>query len=322
MFGGLMLKGGVYLMPGKDNKKNESIHKQDSHKGGARKASIYKGGNNSKRNKYIIVTLVVILAVVWGGVMYALSPNFMASGDETSKEAQMAKENEEMRDRIDNLQARNRELKEEITLLEEKLSLANQPDEEEIFIFKDLVKVRDIDSTILVDLRYAGENNFTEQQLYPFELCLLRKSTAEKLAAVQAEVKEDGYRLKVWDAYRPLGVQEKLWEVVSDPIYVADPAVGSNHNRGAAVDVTLVDEKGEKLIMPTGFDDFSEQASRNYPNMPEEAEKNMNYLTDVMVRNGFTPIQSEWWHYNDEDIQEYDLLDVSFEEFVEEYFSR
>ncbi len=309
-------------MPGKDINKVGSVNKRESNKGEARKASIYSSGNKPKRKKFVTFALVVALVVIWVGVIYTLGLNILASGNETGKAVQMAKENEEMRPIIDELQTKNSELEDEITALEEKLKDANLPDQDELFIFNDLVKVRDIDSTILVDLRYATENNFTEQKLYPFELCLLRKSTAEKLAAVQAEVKEDGYRLKIWDAYRPLGVQEKLWEVVPDPIYVADPAVGSNHNRGAAVDVTLVDINGEELVMPTGFDDFSERASRSYSDLPEEAEKNMNYLTDAMVRNGFTPIQSEWWHFNDADIQDYDLLDVSFEEFVEKYFSR
>ncbi len=312
-------------MPGinEDNKK-ESVHYRELQKGVTKESKPSTARNNSKRNIYVIIGLLIILAVVWGGVIYALDPDFSfyTSENETAKAVQLEKENEEMRQNIDELQTKNRELKETVIALEEKLSVFRLYAEEELFVYNDLVKVRDLDPTILVDLRYATENNFTEQKLYPFELCLLRKSTAEKLAAVQAEVYEDGYRLKVWDAYRPLGVQEKLWEVVSDPVYVANPAIGSNHNRGAAVDVTLVDEDGNELEMPTGFDDFSEQASRNYPNIPEEAEKNMNYLTGVMIRNGFTPIQSEWWHYNDENIQDYELLDVSFEEFVEQYFSR
>ena len=309
-------------MPGKDNNEKRSVYKRDKQKSQAPRTSIYTAENNPKGNKFTIFALAVILVIVWGGVMYTLGLNIFTRGNETSLVIQMANENKDMYQMIDELQNRNNELKEKIKTLEEKLVLSSLPDEDKLFTFNDLVKVRDVDPTILVDLRYASENNFTEQQLYPFELCLLRKSTAEKLATVQAEVKKDGYRLKIWDAYRPLGVQEKLWEVVSDPIYVADPAVGSNHNRGAAVDVTLVDENDEELIMPTGFDDFTERASRSYSDIPEEAEKNMNYLTDVMVRNGFTPIQSEWWHFNDENIQEYDLLDVSFEEFVEEYFSR
>lgn len=309
-------------MPGNDNNEERAMHNRGKKKNEVSEASIYTDTNKSKGNKFVIFALVLILVIVWGGVMYTLGLNCFARGNDTSTAVQMANENEEMPQVIDEHQIRIIELKEEIKGLKEELDISGLPRQDELFIFNDLVKVRDIDPTILVDLRYASENNFTEQQLYPFELCLLRKSTAKKLAAVQAEVMEDGYRLKVWDAYRPLGVQEKLWEVVSDPIYVADPAVGSNHNRGAAVDVTLVDENGEELIMPTGFDDFSEKASRNYPNIPEEAEKNMNYLTAAMVRNGFTPIQSEWWHFNDENIQEYDLLDLSFEEFVEAYFSR
>ncbi len=311
-------------MPADNRNKNGSTNNRELQKIEAKEAYPYTTRKNSKRNRYVIFGLVVIVAAVWGAVIYTLSPDlgFFAGENETAKPAQLIKENEEMRQKINELQIRNKELKEEVIALEEKLSATRLYDEDELFVYKDLVNVSDLDPTIVVELRYATENNFTQQKLYPFELCLLRKSTAEKLAAVQAEVREDGYRLKIWDAYRPMGVQEKLWEVVSDPIYVANPALGSNHNRGAAVDITLVDEDGEELIMPTGFDDFSEQASRNYPNIPEEAEKNMNYLTEVMIRNGFTPIQSEWWHYNDEDIQDYDLLDVSFEEYAEQYFFR
>ncbi len=311
-------------MPGIDKNKNGSANYRELQKSEAKEIYPYTSKNNSKRYKYVILSLVVFVAVVWIGVIYTLSPDlsFFAGENETAKPVQLLKENEEMRQMINELQDRNKKLKEEVIVLEEKLSTASLDGEEELFVYKDLVNLKDIDPTIVVELRYATENNFTEQIIYPFELCLLRKSTAEKLAAAQAEVREDGLRLKVWDAYRPLEAQEKLWEVVSDPIYVANPAIGSNHNRGAAVDVTLVDKDGKELVMPTGFDDFSAQASRNYPNIPEEAEKNMNYLTEVMIRNGFTPIHSEWWHYNDEDIQDYNLLDVSFEEFVEQYFSR
>ena len=307
------------------NTKNESTNNREFNKGKAEVACPYNTRKKSKRNRYIILSLIVIMAIVWGGVMYTLlSPDlgFLTSGNETAKPVQLIKENEELRQKINDLQIRNEELKEEVLELEEEISAFRSYYKDELFAYKNLVNVRDIDPTIIVELRYATESNFTEQILYPFELCLLRKSTAKKLAAVQAEVREDGYRLKIWDAYRPLGVQEKLWEVVSDPVYVANPAQGSNHNRGAAVDVTLVDKDGKELVMPTGFDGFSEQASRNYSNIPEEAEKNMNYLTEAMIRNGFTPIQSEWWHYNDENIQDYDLLDVSFEEFVEQYYSR
>jgi len=150
--------------------------------------------------------------------------------------------------------------------------------------------------------------------------------------AANAEFAEEGYRLKIWDAYRPKSAQQVMWEHGPDGVYVADPAVGSNHNRGASVDVTLVDQNGREVEMPTGFDDFTEEASRNYPDMPEEASRNypdmpeearqnMEYLTEVMVRNGFSFIQSEWWHFNDADYKEYPHLDLSLEDWVNHYFS-
>ncbi len=138
----------------------------------------------------------------------------------------------------------------------------------EVFEYKGLVEVRSLGSSIEVELIYATTENFTGQVLYNIQACLLRRSTAEKLAKANAEFAQDGYRLKVWDAYRPRSAQEIMWNVESNDIYVADPAVGSNHTRGASVDVTLVDELGNELPMPTGFDDFTEKASRYYPDIP------------------------------------------------------
>lgn len=189
------------------------------------------------------------------------------------------------------------------------------------FEYEGLVEIREMDSTIEVDLKYATPDNFTGEVLYQLEVCLLLKPTAEKLVAANAEFAEEGYRLKIWDAYRPKSAQHVMWEHSPDGVYVADPAVGSNHNRGASVDVTLVDQNGREVEMPTGFDDFTEEASRNYPDMPEEARKNMEYLTEVMVRNGFSVIQSEWWHFNDADYKEYPHLDLSLEDWVNQYFS-
>ena len=184
-----------------------------------------------------------------------------------------------------------------------------------------MVEVREVDSKLVVDLIYATDKNFTKQVLYNLEICLLNKSTAEKLAAANAEFALKGYRLKVWDAFRPKSAQELMWKHTPNKKYVADPKEGSNHNRGASVDVTLVDQYGNELMMPTGFDDFTEAASRNYLHMPEEARENMEYLTEVMVRNGFTPIHSEWWHFNDTDYKSYPFLDLTLEEWANSYIS-
>ena len=181
-----------------------------------------------------------------------------------------------------------------------------------------LVLVQDMDPNIQVELRYATINNFTKQKVYPLEICALRKATAEKLAKANKEFMKLGYRIKVWDAYRPVSVQRILWDIVPDSRYVANPNNGgSKHNRGTAVDLTLVDENGNELEMPSGFDDFTGKGSRNNPDMTAEAKKNMDLLTEIMVKCGFTTISTEWWHYNDADAAKYDIIDVDLELFLQ-----
>jgi len=192
----------------------------------------------------------------------------------------------------------------------------------EILRINGLVRVQDIDPDIVVELRYATENNFTGRIVYPHDVCVLRESTAIKLANANRELMEMGYRIKVWDAYRPVYVQRIFWEIVPDSRYVANPDKGgSKHNRGTAVDVTLVDMEGNELEMPSGFDDFTGKGSRNGKNMSETARKNMELLTDVMVRNGFTTISTEWWHFNDSDSDKYEIIDVNLEEFLKDSVS-
>ncbi len=174
----------------------------------------------------------------------------------------------------------------------------------------DLVNISDLDSTIIVDLKYASADNFMGDTLYSANVCLLRKEVARQLVEVQKELRQMGLGLKIWDGYRPLSVQKKMWKKVPDPRYVADPAKGSNHNRGAAVDVTLVDKNGKELEMPTGFDDFTEKAGSNYPNVSETAKKNRELLKKIMMRHGFKPIKSEWWHFNHKNIKKYPVLDL------------
>ncbi|NLB43217.1 MAG: M15 family metallopeptidase, partial [Clostridiales bacterium] len=143
----------------------------------------------------------------------------------------------------------------------------------------------------------------------------LRTETAIKLIQASEIFKEDGYTLKIWDAYRPLSVQRIMWEHAPLPGYVANPDRGSNHNRGAAVDITLLDEEGNELEMPSGFDDFTENAARDYGNHTSEAKKNMDYMTQVMVSCGFKTIRTEWWHFDDVDSKSYPVLDVGLGTF-------
>jgi D-alanyl-D-alanine dipeptidase len=131
---------------------------------------------------------------------------------------------------------------------------------------------------------------------------------------VQAELEASGLRLKVFDCYRPLSVQRKLWELVPDERYVADPKKGSRHNRGAAVDLTLVTADGGEVAMPTAYDEFTEKAHRDYQALPASALRNRALLERVMVKHGFVGLPTEWWHFDDADWEKYPVLDVDFRE--------
>ena len=162
---------------------------------------------------------------------------------------------------------------------------------------------------IYVELMYATENNFTGVRIYDFTDAYLRYGTVKKLANVQKELKEQGYSLKIWDAYRPFEAQQKLWEVYPDPNYVANPANGmKKHNLGGTVDITMVAADGSVISMPTEFDDFSLKADRDYSDIEdEEAVKNVMILQNAMENNGFTGYQGEWWDYSD--TVEYEAVD-------------
>lgn len=162
---------------------------------------------------------------------------------------------------------------------------------------------------IYVELMYATDNNFTGVRIYDFTDAYLRYRTVKKLANVQKELKEQGYSLKIWDAYRPFEAQQKLWEVYPDPNYVANPANGmKKHNLGGTVDITMVAADGSVISMPTEFDDFSLKADRDYSDIEdEEAVKNVMILQNAMENNGFTGYQGEWWDYSD--TVEYEAVD-------------
>jgi D-alanyl-D-alanine dipeptidase len=177
-----------------------------------------------------------------------------------------------------------------------------------------LVLVSSINSTIRYDLMYATTRNFTGKVIYTQAKAYLIKEAACALNAVQEELTSMGLGLLIWDAYRPLSAQHTLWSVCSDPRYVADPSKGGYHTRGIAVDVTLVRlSDGSLLEMPTGFDDFSEKASRNYKGNSLQANKNSELLKDVMVKHGFNPFVYEWWHFNYGEVSKYPPLDIDFE---------
>lgn len=174
----------------------------------------------------------------------------------------------------------------------------------------DMVNLAEFIPEIQIDLRYATPNNFTGAIIYEDDIAYLRRGTAEKLKAAQAEFVTHGYTIKVWDAYRPPAAQFKLWEKVPDARFVINPHKGySYHSRGVAVDVTLVDEKGREVIMPTGFDDFTARANRDYSDLDQETAANARFLEEIMVKHGFSSIYYEWWHFIDSDKDKYPVYE-------------
>lgn len=175
---------------------------------------------------------------------------------------------------------------------------------------KELVDLEREIPGVRLDIRYATTDNFMRERLYPVAKAYLRAPAAVALAGAQKEFKALGLELKVFDGYRPYEVTEKIWEPYRNPDFVADPAEGSRHNRGCAVDLTLVDEIGEDLSMPTGYDDFTKKTSHNYQNLPEVEIRNRDLLRAAMESHGFQALPTEWWHYDYVGWERFELLDL------------
>jgi zinc D-Ala-D-Ala dipeptidase len=178
-----------------------------------------------------------------------------------------------------------------------------------------MIELRSIIPGIIYDLRYADTANFMHRSMYPrrTDKTFLRYPAAIALSKVSEELEEKGYALKIWDAYRPYSVTESFWDLVKDERYAANPAKGSGHNRGLAVDLTLVHiESDFELDMGTDFDDFSERAHSNYNHLPKEVLKNRKILKDAMTKAGFMQLETEWWHFYWPNNKQYDLLDIPF----------
>lgn len=174
----------------------------------------------------------------------------------------------------------------------------------------ELVDVGALRSGIVLDIRYATKDNVFGEAVYPSGRCLLVKPAAERLVRVHKGLAARGLGLKVWDCYRPLAVQKRLWELKPDPRFVAPPERGSRHNRGAAVDVTLVDAQGRELEMPSRYDDFGPSAHRGWKGAPKPAALNRRRLEEAMALGGFLPLAEEWWHFDDPDWERFPLLDI------------
>lgn len=165
-----------------------------------------------------------------------------------------------------------------------------------------LVRIPDYLPGIFQELPYAGTENFTGQTIYDFPDAYLRYGTIKKLRRVREALREQGYDILIWDGFRPTAAQWKLWEICPDPTYVSDPTRGySSHSRGNTVDLTLVLADGTNVEMPTGFDDFSHYADRNYGDCPPAAAENARFLEETMKSFGFTGYFGEWWHFTDTD---------------------
>lgn len=166
----------------------------------------------------------------------------------------------------------------------------------------DFVLITDYISDIEIDLKYATYDNFTSTVIYDFSDAYLRYGTVEKLKKVHDAVSNDGYSLKIWDSFRPVEAQFKLWEICPDSTYVANPNKGySSHSRGNTVDITLIYKDGSEVEMPTGFDDFSTMADRDYSDCTPSTAEHALYLENIMIEYGFKPYQGEWWHFSDTD---------------------
>lgn len=169
----------------------------------------------------------------------------------------------------------------------------------------ELVSLLELVPRPLLELRYASPYNFLGAVLYPELQPQLRCPVAMALQQVQQDLAGEGLGLKVWDAYRPLAVQQRMWDAIRDPRYVSDPAVNAGrHTRGTAVDVTLIDRRGRELPMPTDFDDFSQAAHQDAPGISTERAANAALLRRAMERRGFVSFATEWWHFDWKDWQE------------------
>ena len=166
--------------------------------------------------------------------------------------------------------------------------------------YDNLVDIKSVDPTILVELRYATSRNLTGRPLYPPEMpALVRPTTATRLAQAQKILRAQGYGLKIWDAYRPMAAQMELWQRTHDGDFVADPldGNGSLHTWGVAVDVTLVDAGGRDVAMPTGFDEFTPAAKLHYDGDDPVVKLHLKILVKAMRQAGFYGMRSEWWHF-------------------------
>jgi zinc D-Ala-D-Ala dipeptidase len=196
---------------------------------------------------------------------------------------------------------------------------ASPPVEHGEFLKPDLVELVRLDPTLKLDIRYASSNNFLGTPLYEEGRAFLQRPAAEAVVRGNRKLHQQGYGLLIFDGYRPWYVTKIFWDATpaADHIYVADPAQGSRHNRGCAVDLTLYDLKtGEPLPMPSGYDEMSERAHPDYTGGTAEERANRDLLRRAMEAEGFTVYEAEWWHFDYKDWRKYPIMNLRFAEIA------
>lgn len=184
-----------------------------------------------------------------------------------------------------------------------------------------MIELTKLDRSIKLDIRYATANNFVGRAVYPEARAFLQRPAAEALVRVHKLLKEEGLGVLVFDGYRPWAITKLFWEVVpgDNRKYVADPAKGSKHNRGCAVDMSIYDlETGKEIPMPSDFDEFTDRASPDYKGGTDQERANRDKLRRLMEAEGFTVNANEWWHFDHNDWEQYAIYDISFSEASEE----
>src|SRR5213592_1361874 len=199
------------------------------------------------------------------------------------------------------------------------LSLATQaqgpPKEAGPFRPSDLVELIKLDPTIKLDIRYATKNNFLGRPVYKQARAFLQRPAAEGLVRINQGLRKQGYGLIIHDGYRPWYVTKIFWDATpaDKKEFVADPAQGSRHNRGCAVDLSLFDLKtGKEVVMPSGYDEMTERSHINYKGGAEEQRRLRDMLRSAMEAEGFAVYEPEWWHYDYKDWKEYPILNIPF----------
>ncbi len=191
------------------------------------------------------------------------------------------------------------------------------PKESGEFLKPDLVELTELDSTFKLDIRYATTNNFLGKIVYSQARAFLQRPAAEALVRVSKRLREDGYGIVVFDGYRPWSVTKLFWDSATEEErqagFVANPARGSRHNRGCAVDISLYSlETGKEVTMPSGYDEFTERAFSNYSGGEKDAIRLRDLLITAMESEGFKVLEQEWWHFDFKDWPRYPILNIDF----------